>query len=71
MLKRTYEHKNIAIFWLHYILTHHWRLDLYSKTCENGHSQKDRKLDLQDQLLLNADHKYCRKLHGELENRKF
>ena len=31
-----------------------------SKTCENGHSQKDNKLES-----LNAGQKYCRMLKGE------
>ena len=37
----------------------------YSKTCLNGHSQKDQKNDFQDQLWLNAGQKYCRMLQGE------
>ena len=31
----------------------------------NGHSQKDKKMGFQDQLLLNAGQKYCRMLQGE------
>ena len=37
----------------------------YSKTCVNGHSQKDRKFVLQDQLSLDAGQKYCRMLQGD------
>ena len=38
---------------------------VYSKTCLNGHSKKDKNV-FQDQLSLNAGQKYCKMLQGEL-----
>ena len=38
---------------------------IYSKTCQNGHSQKDQKFGFQYQISLNAGQKYCRMLQGE------
>ena len=38
---------------------------LYSKTCVKWPLSKRPKFGFQDQILLNADQKYCRMLHGE------
>ena len=37
----------------------------FSKTCLKGPLKKKTKIDFQDQLSLNADHKHCRMLQGE------
>ena len=44
---------------------YHFFVKLYSKTCVKRPLSKRQKIGFEDQLSLNAGHKYCRMLQGE------
>ena len=60
--------KTTAIYpfdiWL-YNFIQFYQGELYSKTCLKRPHKKKTKIGFQDQLSLNAGHKYCRMLQGE------
>ena len=50
-----------SLFTFHFIFSHFYTV----KPVLNGHSKQTKKLGWQDQLSLNADQKYCRKLQRQ------